>query len=294
MRKLIALGLIMVLALGALTGCGGSEKVIKIGHKNYTEQRIVGQLFSKIIEAKTDYETEVTEFGSTSIVFGAIQEDEVDVYGEYTGTAYTALLGESELNDPQEVYDYVKASFEEELNLYWLDAMGFNNTYTFSVVPEVAEEYGLETISDLVEVSDELVLGAVYEFIEREDGLPGVQEFYGGFEFKDVIGLDPGLRYNVVEEKKVDVIDAFSTDGKILVYDLKVLEDDKQFFPPYYAAPVVTEDIYNNYPDVVEALNLLGGVLTDETMQELNYKVGEEGMDPEAVAEEFLTENGII
>ena len=294
MRKLMAFVMIMVLALGALTGCGGSEKVIKIGHKNYTEQRIVGQLFSKIIEAKTDYETEVTEFGSTSIVFGAIQEDEVDVYGEYTGTAYTALLGESELNDPQEVYDYVKVNFEEEFNLYWLDAMGFNNTYTFSVVPEVAEEYGLETISDLVEVSDELVLGAVYEFIEREDGLPGVQEFYGGFEFKDVIGLDPGLRYNVVEEKKVDVIDAFSTDGKILVYDLKVLEDDKQFYPPYYAAPVVTEDIYNNYPDVVEALNLLGGVLTDETMQELNYKVGEEGMDPEAVAEEFLTENGII
>ncbi|WP_422486564.1 glycine betaine ABC transporter substrate-binding protein [Gudongella sp. DL1XJH-153] len=294
MRRIVLFSMIMILAIGTLTGCGESEKVIEIGHKNYTEQRIVGQLFSKIIEAKTDYETNVTEFGSTSIVFGALKAEEVDVYGEYTGTAYAALLGESELNDPQEVYDYVKQNFEEELNLYWLNEMGFNNTYTFSVLPEVAEEYNLETISDLTEVSDELVLGAVMEFIEREDGLPGVQEFYGGFEFKDVIALDPGLRYNVVEEGKADVIDAFSTDGKILVYDLKVLEDDKQFFPPYFAAPVVTEDLYNNYPEVVEALNLLGGVLTDEEMQELNYKVGEEGMDPEVVAEEFLTEKGLI
>ncbi len=294
MKKFIVFSMIMVLALGTLTGCGESKKVIEIGHKNYTEQRIVGQLFAKIIEAKTDYEANVTEFGSTSIVFGALKAGEVDVYGEYTGTAYSALLGESGLNDPQEVYDYVKETFEEELNLYWLNEMGFNNTYTFSVLPEVAEEYNLETISDLAEVSNELVLGAVMEFIEREDGLPGVQEYYGGLEFKDVMALDPGLRYTVVEEGKVDVIDAFSTDGKILVYNLKVLEDDKQFFPPYYAAPIVTEDIYNNYPDVVEALNLLGGALTDEEMQELNYKVGEEGMNPEVVAEEFLKEKGLI
>ncbi len=294
MKKFIVVSMIMILALGTLTGCGGSDNVIEIGHKNYTEQRIVGQLFAKIIEAKTDYEVNVTEFGSTSIVFGALKAGEVDVYGEYTGTAYSALLGESELNDPQEVYDYVKKTFEEELNLYWLNEMGFNNTYTFSVVPEVAEEYKLETISDLAEVSDELVLGAVMEFIEREDGLPGVQEYYGGFEFEDVMALDPGLRYTVVKEGKVDVIDAFSTDGKILVYNLKVLEDDKQFFPPYFAAPIVTEEIYNDYPDIVEALNLLGGVLTDEEMQELNYKVGEEGMNPEVVAEEFLKEKGLI
>lgn len=294
MKKFIVLGLVVILAMGTLAGCGAEEKVIEIGHKNYTEQRIVGQLFSKVIEAKTDYETNVTEFGSTNIVFGALKAGEVDVYPEYTGTAYAVLLEQSELNDPQEVYDYVKGAFEEELNLYWLDQMGFNNTYTFSVVPEVAEEYGLETISDLAEVSDELVLGAVMEFIEREDGLPGVQRAYDGLEFEDVVALDPGLRYTVVKEGKVDVIDAFSTDGKILVYDLKVLEDDKQFFPPYYAAPIVTEDIYNEYPEVVEALNQLGGALTDETMQELNYKVGEEGMDPGVVAEEFLTENGII
>jgi len=294
MKKLLIFSMIMILALGTLTGCGESEKVIKIGHKNYTEQRIVGQLFAKIIEAKTEYETDVTEFGSTSIVFGALQEGEVDLYGEYTGTAYAAQLSESGLKDPQKVYDYVKESFEEEFNLYWLNELGFNNTYTFSVRPEVAEEYNLETISDLTEVSDELVLGAVMEFIEREDGLPGVKQHYGGFEFEDVTALDPGLRYNAVEQGDVDVIDAFSTDGKIVVYDLKVLEDDKQFFPPYFAAPVVTEELYNEYPEVVEVLNELNQIATDKDMQELNYKVGEEGMNPEDVAEEFLREKGLI
>ncbi|MDW7667432.1 MAG: glycine betaine ABC transporter substrate-binding protein [Bacillota bacterium] len=294
MKKLLIFSMVMLLALGSLAGCGTDENVIKIGHKNYTEQRILGQLFSKIIEAKTDYETDVTEFGSTSIVFGALKEGEIDMYPEYTGTAYAAQLNESGLNDPQEVYDYVKEAFEEEYNLYWLNEMGFNNTYTLSVLPEVAEKYNLETISDLAEVSDELVLGAVMEFIEREDGLPGVKEHYGGFGFEDVTALDPGLRYNAVEEEKVDVIDAFSTDGKILVYDLKVLEDDKHFFPPYFAAPVVTERIYQEYPEVVEALNLLEGIATDEDMQELNYKVGEEKMNPEDVAEEYLKEKGLI
>jgi len=294
MKKLLILSMIMILALGTLSGCGQSEKVIEIGHKNYTEQRIVGQLFSKIIEEKTDYETNVTEFGSTSLVFEALKSENMDVYPEYTGTAYAAILKQSELNDPQEVYDYVKKSYEEEFGIQWLGELGFNNTYTLSVRPEIAEEYKLETISDLAEVADELVIGSVMEFIEREDGLPGVKETYGGFEFKDVIALDPGLRYNAVDEGQVDVIDAFSTDGKIVVYNLKVLEDDKQFFPPYFAAPVVSESLYTGYPEVVEALSLLEGVATDEEMQQLNYKVGEEGMNPADVAEEYLREKGLI
>ncbi|MFO7887725.1 MAG: glycine betaine ABC transporter substrate-binding protein [Eubacteriales bacterium] len=294
MKKLLILSMIMILALGTLGGCGQSEKVIEIGHKNYTEQRILGQLFSKIIEEKTDYETNVTEFGSTSLVFEALKSEDMDVYPEYTGTAYAAILNQSELNDPKEVYNYVKESYKDEFGIEWLGELGFNNTYTLSVRPEIAEEYELETISDLAEVADELVIGSVMEFIEREDGLPGVKEAYGGFEFKDVITLDPGLRYNAVDEGQVDVIDAFSTDGKIVVYNLKVLEDDKQFFPPYFAAPVVSESLYAGYPEIVEALNLLEGIATDEEMQKLNYKVGEEGMNPADVAEEYLREKGLI
>lgn len=294
MKKLTIFSLVIVLILVGITGCGTDEKVIKVGTKNYTEQRLMGHILSRIIEEKTDYETEVTEFGSTSLVFQALQSGDVDTYCEYTGTAYIALLDQSELNEPEEVYDYVKNTFEEEYNLYWLDQLGYNNTYTLSVVREIANEYNLETISDLAEVSDKLILGAVMEFLERDDGLVGAKKTYDGLEFKDVMALDPGLRYNAVEEEKVDVIDAFGTDGKIITYDLKVLEDDKGTFPPYYAAPIVTEEIYNEYPEVVEALKLLGDITNDKEMQELNYRIDDEGIDAKIVAEEFLREKGLI
>lgn len=294
MKKLLVLALVTVLAMGVLAGCGEEAKVIEIGHKNYTEQRITGQIFARLIEEKTDYETNVTEFGSTSLCFEALKSGDIDVYGEFTGTAYGALLGESELTDPQAVYDHVKQVFEDEYSLYWLEELGYNNTYTFSVRSEVAEEYGLETVSDMTEVADELVFGATMEFLEREDGLPGVKDHYGDFDFAEEMALDPGLRYNAVAEGKVDLIDAFSTDGKILAYDLKILEDDKQFFPPYYVAPVVTEEIYTEYPEVVEALELLGQITNEAEVQRLNYQVDEEGMDPAVVAEEFLREKGLI
>lgn len=294
MKKLLILALVSVLALGVLAGCGEEAKVIEVGHKNYTEQRITGQIFAKLIEAKTDYETNVTEFGSTSLVFEALKSGDVDVYGEFTGTAYGALLGESELTDPQAVYDHVAQVFEEEYNLHWLEELGYNNTYTFSVRKEIADQYGLETVSDMTEVADELVFGATMEFLEREDGLPGVKAHYGDFDFAEEMALDPGLRYNAIDEGQVDLIDAFSTDGKILAYDLKILEDDKQFFPPYYVAPVVTDEILTEYPEVVEALELLGQITNEEEVQRLNYQVDEEGMDPAVVAEEFLREKGLI
>ncbi len=294
MKKLLILALVSVLALGVLAGCGEQAKVIEVGHKNYTEQRITGQIFARLIEEKTDYEANVTEFGSTSLVFEALRSGDVDVYGEFTGTAYGALLGESGLTDPQAVYDHVAQVFEDEYNLYWLEELGYNNTYTFSVRKEIADQYGLETVSDMTAVADELVFGSTMEFLEREDGLPGVKLHYGDFDFAEEMALDPGLRYNAIAEEKVDLIDAFSTDGKILAYDLTILEDDKQFFPPYYVAPVVTEEIYTEYPEVVEALELLGQITNEEEVQRLNYMVDEEGMDPAVVAEEFLREKGLI
>lgn len=294
MKKLLTLALVAILAMGVLAGCGEDAKVIQIGHKNYTEQRITGYIFAKLIEEKTDYETKVTEFGSTNIVFEALKAGNVDMYGEFTGTAYGALLGEAGMTDPQEVYDYVSDVFESEYNLHWLAPLGYNNTYTFSIRKEIAEEYGLETVSDLKEVSENIVFGATMEFLEREDGLPGVKKHYGGFEFADEVGLDPGLRYNAISEGQVDAIDAFSTDGMILKYDLAILEDDKQFFPPYYVAPVVTDEIFTEYPEVVEALMLLEEITNEEEIQRLNFQVDEEQRDPAVVAEEFLREKGLI
>lgn len=275
------------------TGCGQKD-VIKIGHKNFTEQRILGQMFSILIEENTDYKTSVTEFGSSSLVFEALKSNQVDMYADYTGTAYASVLGQNDLKDPQQVYDYVKEEYAKQYKIDWLEPLGFNNTYTFSVTKEAAEKYNLKTFSDLSKAAPDLRLGVTLEFLEREDGLPGVKETYGGFDFKDEKALDPGLRYTALDGNEVDVIDAFATDGKIVEYGLITLEDDKPFFPPYYVAPLVHQDFAKKYPEVVDLLLKLQDKISDEEMQKLNYEVDQTLKSERDVAEEFLKAKGLI
>lgn len=297
MKKRMTMILFLAMAL-LLAGCSGGTdadaKVIKVGHKNYTEQRILGEIFGQLIEANTDYTTEVIEFGGTSIVFEALKAREVDVYAEYTGTAYGAILAQSELKDPQAVYDYVAKEYKEQFDVEWLPELGFNNTYTFSVRREVAEQYNIKTVSEMIEVADELRFAATVEFLAREDGLPGVKKYYKDFKFKEEMGIDPGLRYETIKSGKTDVIDAFSTDGKILEYDLVVMKDDKQFFPPYYAAPIMNGESYLAYPEVVAELEKLNRIMDDAAMLQLNYNVDVEKTPIEEVAHTFLVNAGLI
>lgn len=290
------LTLTMITAMLALTACGGQSEeksTLRIGHKNFTEQRILGQMFAAVIEAKTDYDTEVTEFGGTQLVFEAITNNEVDIYGDYTGTLYTAMLEMAGETDPDKVKEIVQEKIEADYPLHLLEPLGFNNTYTLSVNKDIAAKYNLKTMSDLQEFGPELTLGATMEFLERPDGMPGVKDLYD-IEFKEEVGLDPGIRYTAIENGDVDLIDAFSTDGKIKEYELVILEDDKQFFPPYYVMSIVNDDAFTNYPEAVEALRLLEGIVTEDAMQQMNYLVDEEGMPERKVAEDFLKEAGII
>ncbi len=298
MKKLMKLGMVTLVAVSLLmlSACGASSNedvTIKIGHKNYTEQRIIGQIFAAVIEDKTDYKTDVKEFGGTQIVFEAIKNDEIDLYGDYTGTLYASMLQMEGETDPDTVYDIVKEKIESDFPLNLLKPLGFNNTYTLSVRPEIAEKYNLKKMSDLKEFGPELILGATMEFLERKDGMVGVKEVYE-IVFKEEIGLDPGIRYTAVENGDVDLIDAFSTDGKIKEYNLTILEDDKQFFPPYYCMSILSDSAFENYPEVVAALRLLEGAITDSEMQQMNFTVDEEGMPERKVAEDFLREKGII
>lgn len=297
MKKRVVMILFLVAAL-LVTGCsGGSDsdaKMIKIGHKNYTEARILGQIFSQLIEANTEYETKVTEFGGTTIAFEALKAREIDVYPEYTGTAYGAILSQSELKDPDAVYDYVAKEYKEQFDIEWLPEMGFNNTYTFSIRRPLAEKYNLKTVSDMIEVADELRFAATVEFLNREDGLPGVKKHYKDFTFKEEMGIDPGLRYEAIKSDQTDIIDAFSTDGKIVEYDLVVLEDDKQFFPPYYVAPIMNGESYQAYPEVVAELEKLGKIMDESVMQQLNYEVDVEKRQIEDVAHDFLVSAELI
>ena len=296
MNKLFR-NVVLIMTIMVFAACGKKEakvETIKIGHKNYTEQRVLGQLFAVMIESHTDYKTDVKELGGTKITFEALKSGDINLYPEFSGTAYVALLNESGLKDPDKVHKLVKDRLKAENNLDYLNPLGYNNTYTLAVRAETAEKYNLKTFSDIAKVSGELVIGATMEFLEREDGMLGLKKVYSGMEFKDEKGLDGGLRYTAIKDGKIDVADAFSTDGKLIAYNLVILEDDKNFFPPYYVAPLINGAFAATHPDITEILGKLSGQISETEMQQMNYRADEEGVPTKIVAEEFLKKKGLL
>jgi len=293
MKKLLLLALVMLLAVSMLfAACKKEDNVIQITHKDYTEQRITGQLLSVYLESK-GYETEVTELSGTMLCYTALRQGDVDVYAEFTGSAYGAILDQTEILGVQETYDYVKQRCEDEHGITWLDPLGWNNTYVLSVRPETAEEYGLTDITSLIEVAPELIMGCDDEFLNRADGLPGLKEYYPGLEFKQEIPMDQGLTYAALRDGELDVNVSYSTDGRIAKFGLVNLVDDKNFFPPYYVTPILRMDYAEENPEIVAALRELGGNWTDEQMQQYNLMV-DEGANPRDVATQMLQEAGLI
>lgn len=288
--------LVSALMIGlALSGCfGGQGGSIVIGGKNFTEQDILVYLMKETIEGKTDLKVKTKPFlGSTQVVAQALERGDLDLYAEYTGTALLAVLGEPVNTDPQAVYDHVKQRYEQEKGIVWLEPFGFNNTYTLSMRRQQAEAMGIRSISDLAKHAGQMHLGASYEFLERPDGYQGVKDRYG-LEFLAASGMDSGLTYAACRDGKVEVIDAFATDGRIPAFDLKVLVDDKQCFPPYVAAPIVRADTLKKHPEIKEALALLAGKLDNREMARLNAQVDIDKKDPQTVARQWLKEQGIL
>ncbi len=294
MRKRI-IGLISLVTIGGLllTGCGSSNK-IAIGSKDFSENIILGEMFAQLIEANTDIKVERRlNMGGTFVCFEAIKKGDIGIYPEYTGTGLTAQLDMGVISDPDETYRVVKEEFDQQFDIKWLEPFGFNNTYAIAVTSEIAERHNLEKCSDLAEVADQLVFGAEHEFFNRQDGYDGFIELYE-VNFKDVAKMNVSLKYQAIGEGQMDVTDAFATDGQIKQYDLKILEDDKGFFPPYYAAPIVRNDLLEKHPELEDVLNMLAGKISDEDMTELNYKVDVEQLDVAAVVTVFLKDKGLI
>lgn len=269
-----------------------SGDTIVVGGKDYTEQRLLCELTAQAIEDETDLTvTRKSNLGGTQVVFNAIKSGEVDVYIEYTGTAYTETLGYPPISDMTEVFETMRRDFIDKYHLVVLDQMSFSNTYTLAVKPEYAEAHNLKTISDLASLNGQARISPTLEFMNREDGLPGLKEKYQ-LSFAKETGINGSPRYNALMSGESDVIDAFSTDGLLMKFGLTVLEDDKNFFPPYYAVPVIREDIYKKYPELEAVFDKLGPLLTEDTMREMNYKIDELQMDEKTVAEEFLSSHG--
>lgn len=295
-RLVIAFTSIIVVAAGAFTvysKASAGDKIV-IGSKNFSEQLILGNMLADLVESKTDLKVErKMNLGGSQVAFSAIKNGDIDMYVEYTGTGLVNILNQSPQSDPDKVYDYVKKEFKEKFGIEMLKPLGFNNTYALAVRQDTAQQYNLNTISDLAKVSEGMIMGPTIEFPNREDGLIGLSKTYN-LKFKDVKAIDGGLRYTALENHKSDVIDAFSTDGLIEEFGLKVLKDDKNFFPPYYAVPIVKEETLKEHPELEEALNTLAGTLSDDKMRKLNYKVDSLKESPAKVAKEFLKEEGLI
>ena len=274
---------------------GGLGRPIVVGSKGFTEAFILGHMYALMLEgAGFDVEREIG-IGATPIAHAAMVAGEIDLYPEYTSTALLTVLQADPISDRDEVYAAVSAAYLEEFDQIWLDPSPFNNPQALATRQDVSEEYGVTTYTELAAVADQLSIGAPPEFFEREDGLPGVQGAYGGFEFAEKRQLDPGLRYEALVNGDVDVVLAFGTDGQISGFDLVLLEDDQNFFTPYPVAPIVRGDVLAADPGIATLLNSLAPVLTNDVMQALNWSVdGPEKREPEDVARDFLLAENLI
>lgn len=285
----------IALLLAACGGGGGEGAAVRIGSKEFTEQHLLGNMYEMLLN-DAGFDATYTAIGATGENHAALLEGEIDLYPEYTGTA---LLTQLEMDyDPsmsrEEIYETVKAEYEDRWDLTLLEPTQFNNTYCLTMPESRAQEMGIETVADLATQADDLVFGTTQEFVERADGLPGLQEVYGTFNFEEVVALDPGLLYTGINEGDIDITTCFGTDGQIEAYDLTVLEDNENFWPPYPAAPVIRQEVLEENPEIADVLNELSSRLDGETMRRLNWEVSGNGREADEVAREFLVEEGLL
>ncbi len=268
--------------------------IVRIASKNFTEQHLLAEMMAQLIESRTSLAVERKfNLGGTIICHQALVRGQIDLYAEYTGTGLTAILNLPVMTDPAKVYQRVAREYRKQFNLIWLESFGFNNTYTLTVRKPDALRHQWKTISDLAPLSVELSAGFSGEFQERSDGYPGLQQVYG-FGFGRVNDLDPSLTYQAIAKGAVDVIDGYSTDGRISAFNLVSLIDDKNFFPPYHAAPVVRQEVLEVHPNLREALAPLGALIDNGTMRGLNYEVDEKKRAVAEVVREFLHSKKIL
>ena len=272
------------IALLASAVTAASAQTIKIGSKNFTEQFVVAELYAAALENAGFKVERKINLGGTMVAHEALKSGAIDLYPEYTGTGFNAVMKATTTEtDPEKVRQIVKALYEKEFNLTWLKPSGINNGYAIVVRPETAKEYNLKTLTDLGRVASKLELGAGTEFVDRRDGIAGLKEVYGA-EFRELKQFAAlRLRYDALAQKQIDIANGFSTDWQIAAEKFVALDDDKGLFPPYFLAPVVRPDIAKN-EKVVATLEKVDAALDNPTMQELNRQVEVDKKEPRTVA----------
>jgi osmoprotectant transport system substrate-binding protein len=293
------LALFTALIIVSCTGGGGDTEsvdaaTIRVGSKDFTEQFIIGEMYALVLEDAGFQVERKLNLGGTPVAQAALESNEIDLYPEYTGTGLLTVLKQPANSNQEEVYQTVADGYKEQFNLVWLEPSPMNNTQALAMTQEGSDSLGVKTISDLAAKAGELTMIGPPEFEAREDGLPGIKAGYGDFELEEYKAVDPGLRYQALVDGEADVAVAFGTDGEIAAFDLVLLEDDRQLFPPYQVAPVIRQEALDANPGIADALNELSPLLTNEIMQQLNYEVSGNQREPAEVAREFLTQEGLI
>ena len=292
-KKFLGLILTAVMAITLFSGCGKNDTVINMATKPMTEQFILAHMMKTLIEQDTDLTVNVTEGvgGGTSNIQPAMEKGDFDFYPEYTGTGWNAVLKEESLYN-EDMFSELQSGYNK-MGMTWTGMLGFNNTYGIVVTKEAAEKYNLKTYSDLAAAAPELTFGAEYDFFEREDGYDALCDTYG-LSFKDTMDLDIGLKYDAINQKKIDVMNMFTTDGQLSVSDVVVLEDDKGLYPSYVCGFVVRNETLETHPEIQNIFDKMENMITDLEMADMNYQVESEGKEPEDVATAFLQEKGLL
>jgi osmoprotectant transport system substrate-binding protein len=286
MRRLLLLTLVGTLAF--LTSCRAPRPQIVIGSKFFTEQVVLAELLAQHIEARTGIHVErKTNLGGTLLVHKAMQAGQVDLYVEYTGTALNAVLNESPTGDSSAVYQRVKQLYGQRFNFEVGEPLGFENTFAMIIRGEDAQQLHLQRMIDLVPVAPQWRVGVGFEFLERSDGFKGWSERYGLHFAQQPRVMDLGLIYRALQDHKVDIVAGNSTDGVIDSLHLVILEDDRHYFPPYDAVPIVRRATLEKFPQLRGALAELGGKISGPDMRHLNYLVDGEQRDVAAVVREY-------
>ena len=281
---------LIIIAVISMTACGGNKNnknTIRVGSKDFTESLVVAEVYALAME-DAGYQVERNMNIAGSIIHASITNDEIDLYPEYTGTGLLAILKMDLITDPEEVYRTVKDEYSKQFNITWLDQTQANDSNGLVIRTDLAQEYGIYTVSDLQKHADKIRLASQGEFEYREDGIPGLEKVYGKFNFKSITLYDNGLKYKILENDEADVAPAYTTEGQLTNTDLfTLLKDDKNFWPPYYLAPIVRNEVLEANPEMAEVLNKVSAALDTATVTMLNAKVDVEQLEYEEVAKDF-------
>lgn len=287
----VVLAFALVLAIAScnpnVSNSGGGD--IVVASKDFTEQDILGELLAQQIEATTKLKVNRRlHLGGSFVCHQALTAGQIDTYVEYTGTAFTSILKQKTISDPKVVYQRLKQAYAQQFKLEVMPSLGFENTFAMIIRGEDAKKFDVQTLSQATQYAPQWRAGFGYEFSQREDGFPGLSKTYNLRFAQAPRIMDLGLIYRALIQKQVDLVAGNSTDGQIERLGLVVLQDDKRYFPPYEATPIVRQQTLAKHPELRKVFQQLNGLITADEMRRLNYQVEGEFRDIKEVVSEFL------